>query len=873
LTFAENQTAGFFVTLANATDEDLPAQSLTYSIVGGNTGGAFTIDPTSGQITVANAAAVDFETSPQFQLQVQARDNGAPLRSGVGIVTINLTDVNEPPIVPTQQMVVPENSAVGFVVGTVQVNNPELSQILTYELLSGNELGAFTLDAVTGQIRVANPALLNFEAPLTFVLEIQVTDNGVPTLSRTGQVTITVGDVNEFPVFAAPYVFTINENLANGTALGTIQATDPDLGQALQYAIVGGNQGNAFVLNQNTGVLSVAQSSLLDFETTPVFTLTIQALDSGNPRRVTNNTVTINLQNVNDAPKITPQSFQIDENAPNTTVVGTVLATDADAGQSVSFQIQSGNESGGFAIDSSSGVLTVVNSSALDFETRSVFNLIIRVTDTASPTPASSTANVMVSLRNLNEPPIMLPQTFSVPENRTQGTLVGTVLAVDGEPGQTVLFSIESGNTNGAFAINANTGVLTIANPAMFDFETQATFNLVIRATDNANPPLFRTATMTINVLDLNELPQIGNQIFTIDENTANGTVVGTVSATDPDGPAGLVYSITSGNVGNAFSINPSTGVLTVNDRTALNFELRQVLVLGVQVTDPHSATATASVTVNLTNVNDAPLLSDATFSVAENSIVGSLLGTVLGIEQDPGQSITYSIVSGNTNGAFTIHPTTGKLTVANPGALDFETNPVFTLGVRAQDNGSPSESTTVTATVNLTNVDEPLSIEFNPEQTFVQEGQKQAVIDGGAIVRDADTPDTTLVGVTLTVSLSSEASTRADRLEILTGANGFTIKGKALMSGGVKVGSIAGGRRGTPLFVNFTAEATLDTLQTIVRSTAVSLRGKHTFETIDVKFRLSGTPGSNGGPSVKTLTFIQPFQVVASATARRKNR
>jgi len=71
---------------------------LTYSIVGGNTGGAFAINAATGQITVANTTAVDFETNPTFTLTVRVADNGSPVLSALATVTVILNDVNDAPV-------------------------------------------------------------------------------------------------------------------------------------------------------------------------------------------------------------------------------------------------------------------------------------------------------------------------------------------------------------------------------------------------------------------------------------------------------------------------------------------------------------------------------------------------------------------------------------------------------------------------------------------------------------------------------------------------------------------------------------------------------------------------------------------------------
>lgn len=96
---AENAALGTPAGMASASDADA-GQSLTYAIVGGNTGGAFAIDPLTGQISVANAAAVDFETTPVFNLLVEVADNGESALSDAATIVIALIDEVETPPSP-----------------------------------------------------------------------------------------------------------------------------------------------------------------------------------------------------------------------------------------------------------------------------------------------------------------------------------------------------------------------------------------------------------------------------------------------------------------------------------------------------------------------------------------------------------------------------------------------------------------------------------------------------------------------------------------------------------------------------------------------------------------------------------------------------
>lgn len=93
----ENSAVGTVVGIVSATDPDA-GQQLSYSILEGNVNNAFAIDSVTGAITVANAAAIDFEATPEFQLLVRVSDNGENALSDTAIVTITLQNVLETPV-------------------------------------------------------------------------------------------------------------------------------------------------------------------------------------------------------------------------------------------------------------------------------------------------------------------------------------------------------------------------------------------------------------------------------------------------------------------------------------------------------------------------------------------------------------------------------------------------------------------------------------------------------------------------------------------------------------------------------------------------------------------------------------------------------
>ena len=122
---------------------------------------------------------------------------------------------NQAPVAIDGLFVLPENSAVGTVVGQVQASDPDAGQSLTFEIISGNDSGAFAVDPVSGMISMVNAAALNFEATPHFELTVSVTDDGTPALGDLATVTIQLENVVE-PALPGVFRFA-NELVVQGT--------------------------------------------------------------------------------------------------------------------------------------------------------------------------------------------------------------------------------------------------------------------------------------------------------------------------------------------------------------------------------------------------------------------------------------------------------------------------------------------------------------------------------------------------------------------------------------------------------------------------------------------------------------------------------
>lgn len=195
------------------------------------------------------------------------------------------------------------------------------------------------------------------------------------------------------------------------------------------------------------------------------------------------------------------------------------------------------------------------------------------------------------STGSANQSPIIQNQSFQLVENSSNGITVGSIVASDPDAGQTKTFSIISGNISGAFAMNASTGALTVANSTALNLTTNPTFLLIIQVQDNGTPSLNRQATITINLKSAgtttNAPPVINNQSFSLSKSAPKGTEVGTVVASDPNAGQMLTYSIIAGNTNSGFAINSSTGKITVRNQYAYKYHSQQKLFqLSVKVVD-----------------------------------------------------------------------------------------------------------------------------------------------------------------------------------------------------------------------------------------------------------------------------------------------
>jgi len=473
ISIAENTTV---VATITATDADLPAQTLAYSISGGADATLFNINSSTGELTFVTAPnfenPADSGVDNIYNATVQVSDGTLTATQDV-VVTVTAIDDNIPVITSNGSLSIAENTLAVTTVTATDVDLP--AETLTYSISGGADAALFNINSSTGELTfIAAP---DFELPADagmdniYNVTVQASDG---TLVVTQDVVVTITEINDnTPVITSGGEFSIAENTA---AVTTIIATDADLpAQTLAYSILGGADATLFSINSATGELNFITAP--DFELPAdvgmdnIYNVTVQASD-GTLTAVQDVVVTITEINDN-TPVITSNgNLSIAE---NTVAVTTVTATDADLpAQTLAYSISGGADATLFSINSATGELTFI--AAPDFEipadagSDNVYNVTVQASDGTLIT--TQDIAIAVAAVDDNNPVITSNGNLSIAENTA---VVTTVTATDADlPAQPLTYSISGGVDASLFNINSSTGELAFIAAPTFEIPADA---------------------------------------------------------------------------------------------------------------------------------------------------------------------------------------------------------------------------------------------------------------------------------------------------------------------------------------------------------------------------------------------------------------
>ncbi len=673
LSLAENGSA---VTAVTATDVDVPT-TFTYTISGGADAARFVIDPLTG--------ALAFVTAPDFESPADVGGNNVydvRVRASDGLlfdeqdVAVTITAVNDNPPVITSNgggasaaVSIAENSTAVTTVAAADADLP--AQSLTFVIVGGADAGFFSIDGFTGALSFAAPR--DFEAPAdagadnVYDVRVRVSDG---TFSDEQDLAVTITPVNDNPPAiasnggGAAAAVSIAENT---TAVTTVAAADADLpAQTLVYSIAGGADAARFVIDGSTGVLSFVAAP--DFESPAdagadnVYDVRVRVSDSA---FFDDQDIAVTIAPVNDnAPVITSGGGGAAAGiavAENGTAVTVVAASDADLpAQMLAYTIVGGADAAFFALDPNTGVLTFVSPRDFEAPTDAGADNVYEVVVRASDGTLSDDQAIAVTVANVNEAPVITSNgggpaaAVAVPEN---GTAVTFVAASDVDVPTTLVYSIAGGTDAARFAIDALTGALSfIAAPdyeAPADADADNVYAVLVRASDGA---LFDEQSLAVTVTPVNDPPAISAPgAIGVTEDAAS--VLTGIVFSDPDAAAGaltVTLQVASGTLaaasaggvtvggagtgtlmlsGAAADLNPFIAAGSVSFTTAANAVTPVTLAIAIDDNGNSGAgtalTATASSTLNVAAVNDAPTIAAPAILAVTEDVPSALTGLV----------------------------------------------------------------------------------------------------------------------------------------------------------------------------------------------------------------------------------------------------
>ena len=704
-----------------------------------------------GQISLAANTTLDYEAITEYLLEVVATDM-SPSRNATTVnVTISIVDENDNfPNFPEPFYIinVSENVSINSTVfnATAMDRDSGENSRLTYRITVADPSicgQLYYIEPSTGvvtNIRELDADNINNGSQCQLVIEAR--DAGVPVLSDTASYRVNVLNGNEQPPqFIGPNTAEFDEDVSPGTAVFIVTAQDLDVinPNDVEFTL---NGTSNFVIDPNTGIIRVAENSMIDRDVpgggTESFNVT--ATDRGVPPMSASRQITFTFTDVNDSPPIFPlpqYSREIRESTAINTVLVTVTALDADNPpfDNVRYFIERNSEDetdyGKFRMEPRSGELLLTNQIDYDTEQR-VYLLNVSADDSVHSTYVTVRVEVL-DTNDIRPQFTNLPANVELPENSMNGRLVYQVEATDEDAGVNgrIVYTLLS-DGDGRFTITSSSGRVFVNGDDRFDFDGSIkTYDLLVMATDSAgsmysgsgsgeppnvdlsDPTLSDNSTLTIILTDVNDNEPVFTEnpyTASVLENADSTTVIVTVIANDADNGLNAVvrYEITDGANGK-FEINAETGEIT--PAATLDFEEQETYNLTVVAVDMGDVMLndTSMVIITILDFNDnAPQFVNDTYSaiVMEHSSQGTFVLRVTAEDRDTNQVLTYYFPERNMY--FSINNVTGEISTTST-LIDRETNEFLSITVRVNDTDGFSDTTVVSITVEDINDNSPI--------------------------------------------------------------------------------------------------------------------------------------------------------------------
>jgi protocadherin Fat 4 len=747
----ENEPAGTFVINVTAvatihTDDT----KVRYFMTNDSSEGLFSVDPTTGVITIKDRIDREGKYGHQVNLVIYAVDVNSKTPKSMSVrVYLTILDLNDN--IPTFTKYsyaedVFENTKIGNNILTLQARDDDESQngSIVYEIVSGNSKRGFHINNTTGQISVASN--LDREVHSVYVLNVTVSDNGEPRLSSWTVVSINILDINDnMPTFQRlNYSFTVVENYPLGTVIGRTVAHDPDSGVngQVMYSL-SGDDASLFSVNARIGTLRTAFS--FDREKIDFYLFKVVASDKGSPTALSTVAwVYVSILDENDnKPKFNsnqPYIATVLENSMVGTPVLIVNASDKDVGlnSTLVYAVSGGDDDKAFRISNHG---TLFTASVLDRENVAQYNLEITVSDSATihSQRRTSTTMVTVNVADVNDhtPYFVSEDVIHVREDQDLAKPFASILAKDKDTGLNgkVLYELQGYVAKASFQIDQNSGELSLRQTLDREKLETGHINITVEAKDRGQPPKRNQQHIQIIVDDANDnMPtfQPHLALLNVYENISIGSELLRVVAVDEDQDLNgkVEYAITAGNVNGTFSIHPTDGIITLIkflDRE--NLQNYQIDVTAFDFGSPTQENIT-TVRIHVLDVNDnEPRFKIAPSSkvIKENIQYVENLAQFVAVDDDEGENseVVYSILNLVRSPFLSIDNVTGVVSLVVP--LDREVQSSYSVIIEARDKGTPSLYTQTKFSIFVKDENDNSPVFVNPDL-------KPSILEGSAV-------------------------------------------------------------------------------------------------------------------------------------------
>ncbi len=605
------------------------------------------------------------------------------------------TPVNEAPTdIDLSNDIVAENDA-GASVAFLSSTDPDANDTAVYSLVEDSS-GLFEI--VGNELRLKDGAVLDHEEQDSYELLIQVEDSAGNIYSET--VTIHVADLNEGPTDIQISNDSVAENSA-GATVATLSSSDPDSNDSASYSIAQDDSGLFEIVGNE---LKLKEGATLDHEAQDSYEITLQVEDSAGATHT--QIFTINVGDVNEGPvELALMGQTIDENETGA-VVGTLSAFDPDVSDTLNYTVSDNRfEVVGNQLKAKDGV-------SFDHETLDAIDVTVTATDQSG---LATSQSFTIDITDLNEGPTDLALSNNIVDENQEGVLVATLSSTDPDENDTASYMIVD-DESGLFEVVGNE--LRLRDGVALNHEAQDSYELTLLVEDSGGAA--HTATVTINVADLNEGPaDIALSADSVNENDAGATVA-TLSSSDPDAGDSATYSIADDASG-LFEIVGDE--LKLKDGVTLDHESQDSYEVTLKVEDSAGASYSETVTINVADLNEGPTdIALSADSVNEND-AGATVATLSSSDPDAGDSATYTIV-GDASGLFEI--VGDELKLKDGVRLDHESQDSYEVTLQVEDSAGATYTESVT--INVADLNEgPTDIQLS--NTSVDENSAGAVV------------------------------------------------------------------------------------------------------------------------------------------------